>query len=45
MDLYSEFKTKMFDKTNTDIVPWKIINSNNKLSARIESIKYVLSPL
>ena len=42
-DLYSEYKTKMFDKTNTDIVPWKIINSNNKLSARIESIKYVLS--
>ena len=42
-DLYSEYKTQMFDKTNTDIVPWKIINSNNKLSARIESIKYVLS--
>ena len=42
-DLYSDYKTKMFDKTNTDIAPWKIIESNNKLSARIESIKYVLS--
>ena len=42
-DLYSKYKTKMFDKTNTDIAPWKIIDSNNKLSARIESIKYVLS--
>lgn len=42
-DLYSDYKTKMFDKTNTDIAPWKIIDSNNKLSARIESIKYVLS--
>ena len=42
-DLYSDYKTKMFDKTNTDIAPWKIIGSNNKLSARIESIKYVLS--
>ncbi len=42
-DLYSDYKTKMFDKTNTDIAPWKIIESNNKLSARTESIKYVLS--
>ena len=33
----------MFDKTNTDIAPWKIIESNNKLAARIGSIKYVLS--
>ena len=42
-DLYSDYKTRMFDKTNTDIAPWKIIESNNKLAARIESIKYVLS--
>ena len=42
-DLYSKYKIKMFDKTNIDIAPWKIIDSNNKLSARIESIKYVLS--
>ena len=42
-DLYSDYKTRMFNKTNTEIAPWKIIESNNKLSARIESIKYVLS--
>ena len=42
-DLYSKYKIKMFDKTNTNIAPWKIIDSNNKLSARIESIKYILS--
>ena len=42
-DLYSDYKTRMFDKTNTDTAPWKIIESNNKLAARIDSIKYVLS--
>ena len=42
-DLYSDYKTRMFNKTNTEIAPWKIIESNNKLAARTESIKYVLS--
>ena len=42
-DLYTEFKEKMFLKTNSGYAPWKIIDSNNKLSARLESIQYVLS--
>ena len=42
-DLYSDYKSRMFNKTNTEIAPWKIIESNNKLAARTESIKYVLS--
>ena len=44
-DLYTEFKEKMFLKTNSEYAPWKIIDSNNKLSARLESIEYVLSHL
>ena len=33
----------MFLKTNSEHAPWKIIDSNNKLEARINSIKHVLS--
>ncbi|MBF27301.1 MAG: hypothetical protein CMB90_00220 [Flammeovirgaceae bacterium] len=42
-DLYTEFKEKMFSKTNTQLAPWKIINSNDKIYARINSIEHVLS--
>jgi polyphosphate kinase 2 (PPK2 family) len=33
----------MFKKSSTKISPWINVKSNNKLKARIESIKYVLS--
>ena len=42
-DIYTDYKEKMFAKTNSENAPWKIIDSNNKLDARINSIKYVLS--
>ena len=42
-DIYTDYKEKMFAKTNSEYAPWKIIDSNNKLEARINSIKYVLS--
>ncbi len=42
-DIYTQYKEKMFLTTNPLIAPWKIIDSNNKLEARIESIDYVLS--
>ena len=42
-DLYTEYKENMFSKTNSDFAPWKIIDSNDKLKARINSINYVLS--
>tara|TARA_B100001287_G_scaffold115233_2_gene96907 strand:- start:1235 stop:2854 length:1620 start_codon:yes stop_codon:yes gene_type:complete len=42
-DIYTEFKEKMFLKSDSDFAPWKIIDSNDKLSARINSIQYVLS--
>ena len=42
-DLYTDYKEKMFSKTNTNFAPWKIIDSNNKFKARINSISYLLS--
>ena len=42
-DIYTDYKEKMFAITNSEYAPWKIIDSNNKLDARINSIKYVLS--
>ena len=42
-DIYTQYKEKMFLTTNSLFAPWKIIDSNNKLEARIESIEYVLS--
>tara|TARA_B100000965_G_scaffold177219_2_gene147863 strand:+ start:261 stop:1880 length:1620 start_codon:yes stop_codon:yes gene_type:complete len=42
-DLYTEYKENMFSKTNSDFAPWEIIDSNNKLNARINSISHVLS--
>lgn len=41
-DKYTEYKQIMFDKTNTEDVPWKIIKANRKTAARIEAIKYIL---
>ena len=42
-DIYTKYKEKMFSETNLEHAPWKIIDSNNKLEARIDSIKFVLS--
>ena len=42
-DVYTDYKNKMIDKTNTSENPWKIIKSDSKKSSRLESIKYVLS--
>jgi polyphosphate kinase 2 len=41
-DRYTDYKTKMFEKTNTEIAPWHIIKANRKSSARLESIQKVL---
>ena len=32
----------MFEKTSTELSPWTVINSNNKLTARLNAIRYVL---
>lgn len=39
---YTQYKTKMFDKTNTEIAPWIIIKANKKSKARVEVIEKLL---
>ena len=41
-DDYTDYKDKMFSKTNTIIAPWKVIKANRKTKARIEAIEHVL---
>ncbi|MBT8195635.1 MAG: polyphosphate kinase 2 [Bacteroidia bacterium] len=42
-DKYTHYKEQMFSKTHTAFGPWTIVKSNNKRTARLESIRYVLS--
>ncbi len=42
-DRYSQYKEQMFSKTHTSFSPWIIVQANEKKSARIESIRYVLN--
>lgn len=44
-DVYTEYKKKMFEKTNTEVAPWKVIEANSKGKARIEAIKYILDSI
>ena len=44
-DSYTEYKNKMFEKTNTEISPWIIIKANRKSQARIEAMQKVLELL
>jgi polyphosphate kinase 2 len=47
-ELWSEithYKEEMFSKTHTSYSPWIIVNSNDKKTARLESIRYVLSQI
>ena len=41
-DSYTDYKKKMFEKTETEISPWIIIKANRKSSARLEAIKHIL---
>lgn len=42
-DSYSKYKELMFSKTHTDFCPWIIVKTNDKRTARLESMRYVLS--
>ncbi len=42
-DKYTFYKEQMFSKTHTSFSPWTIVKSNDKKTARLESIRYVLS--
>lgn len=41
-DQYTHYKEKMFEVTDTEHAPWKIIDANNKRFARLEAIKHIL---
>ena len=42
-DEYTGYKTKMFENTDTEHGPWKIIDANKKTNARMEAIQHILS--
>lgn len=42
-DDYTDYKNKMFKKTDTKTAPWVIIKANKKTKARVEAIEYLLS--
>lgn len=44
-DKYTQYKQAMFSRTHTNYSPWIIVKSDNKKTARLESIRYVLSTL
>ncbi len=42
-DVYTSYKEKMFSKTHTTYSPWITVKANDKKSARLECMRYVLS--
>lgn len=42
-DKYTHYKELMFSRTHTTFSPWIIVRANTKKTARLESIRYVLS--
>ena len=42
-DKYTFYKEQMFSKTHTTYCPWVIVRANDKKTARLESMRYVLS--
>lgn len=42
-DVYTHYREQMFSKTHTSYSPWITIRANDKKTARLESIRYVLS--
>ncbi len=42
-DEYTKYKELMFSKTHTDFSPWIIVKTNDKRTARLESMRYLLS--
>ena len=44
-NFFTQFKDYMFKKTSTSNSPWVIINSNIKMIARLNAMRYVLSTI
>ncbi|MFT5724277.1 MAG: polyphosphate kinase 2 [Bacteroidia bacterium] len=42
-DDYTDYKLKMFEKTNTKLAPWVLIDANKKTVARITALKHILT--
>ena len=42
-DQYTYYKEQMFTKTHTNFSPWVIVKTNDKKTARLESMRYLLS--
>ncbi len=42
-DKYTYYKEQMFSKTHTNFSPWIIVKTNDKKTARLESMRYILS--
>jgi polyphosphate kinase 2 len=42
-DKYTYYRDQMFSMTHTPYSPWVIVKTNDKRSARLESIRYILS--
>ncbi|MBT8185089.1 MAG: polyphosphate kinase 2, partial [Eudoraea sp.] len=40
---YTYYKEQMFTKTHTNFSPWVIVKTNDKKTARLESMRYLLS--
>lgn len=41
-DEYTKYKKVMFEKTNTELCPWIIIDANVKTKARIKALEHIL---
>ena len=41
-DEYTEAKNAIFEHTNSDVAPWTIVKSEDKMRGRIETMRYVL---
>jgi polyphosphate kinase 2 len=42
-DIFTKFKEQMFEKTSTYWSPWVIVDSNDKRTAKLNAIRYVLT--
>ena len=42
-DLFTNYKEQVFANTSTVLSPWVVINSDNKMIARLNAMRYVLS--
>lgn len=44
-DEYTVYKQRMFEHTNTENAPWKIIEADKKTEARVEALEYILDQI